>query len=123
MAHTPGPWRFLMEEDGDEETGGYGVDVWDGYIVAPCDPKDGSDGVGYEEICNVWPRDEANGRLICAAPDLLAACELAERFYVEVRSTSHLPLTDELKTEYVEASIRAMRACVAAARKARGESE
>jgi len=66
MSHTPGPWRLLMEEDGDE-TGGYGVDCWNGDIIA------GPGGVAYEDICQVWPRDEANGRLIAAAPDLLSS--------------------------------------------------
>jgi hypothetical protein len=51
--HTPGPWKL------------------DGYTVMK--------GLDTIAVCpNGWSDDEANARLIAAAPDLLKACQLAE---------------------------------------------
>jgi hypothetical protein len=67
MSHTPGPW--IVEEDvrhysGAEEMVGYN-------IVAPGDKYI----AGPEGIL---PDNEADARLIAAAPDLLEACKAAE---------------------------------------------
>jgi hypothetical protein len=61
--HTPGPWEVDGDRDGDQ------------LLVIQSESKG--------EICNVTftlgygHADEANARLIAAAPDLLAACEAA----------------------------------------------
>lgn len=74
MGHTPGPWRV----DETKALGSYGV--WTDYAVNP-----GYDGAGYQEmVCSMRPTEsklpreqrDANARLIAAAPDLLAACEM-----------------------------------------------
>jgi len=61
--HTPGPWSVF--EDKENETGivkGYNVESAAGEIV------------GCEGICG-GSNDEANARLIAAAPDLLEAVD------------------------------------------------
>lgn len=64
--HTPGPWDVEIDERIDER----GL-----YYVAGYNIHSREDGavVGIEGIC-CGPRDEANARLIAAAPELLAAC-------------------------------------------------
>ncbi len=65
-AHTPGPWtaqrpRGVMPAGGGE---------WPRSLIF-------AEGVGQRVADAYWPCDEqeANARLIAAAPDLLAACE------------------------------------------------
>ena len=57
-AHTPGPWREFMDENGHD-------------IIA----EDGTHVAAVETINPGHPEDEAigNGRLLASAPDLLAA--------------------------------------------------
>lgn len=55
--HTPGPWNVLPAEN---EQGGFDIDSEYGYHIAET-----IGGLDYEE--------EANARLIAAAPDLLEA--------------------------------------------------
>jgi hypothetical protein len=76
--HTPGPW----EVDGNKALGAYGV--WTSYATHP-----GHNGAGYpSQVCSVYSGNksdfdrqtrDANARLIAAAPDLLAACQLVLR--------------------------------------------
>lgn len=67
-AHTPGPWKF-------DEENNYGGSVWLGGTnvtvgLDRCDRFTGELVISRDELC-------ANGRLIEAAPDLLAAAEKA----------------------------------------------
>ena len=62
MPHTPGPWKVMGTED-------------EGFTIAPCDEQ------GNPEEPIVWRQGgidyRPNAVLMAAAPDLLAACELA----------------------------------------------
>lgn len=67
--HTPGPWEIYDEEFDDRR--GY----QEPKIIA-----NGSDSALVHEICTIrigLKETPANARLIAAAPDLLAACQLA----------------------------------------------
>lgn len=58
--HTPGIWRVAGYVDEDERDGAVAVVAHDGFIVA--------------EVLK-WPQQDANARLIAAAPDLLAVAK------------------------------------------------
>ena len=59
MRHTPGPWNFEKHEN---------------FVVY----------VGNNEICELYEGDqEANARLIAAAPELLEACEYVVKWHRE----------------------------------------
>lgn len=63
MSHTPGPWTFVENIEGAMQLGV--DDAWE---------------VGSETLKTgiaLVPGRKANARLIAAAPDLLACCELA----------------------------------------------
>ncbi len=69
---TPGPW--MVNTHPGYESGKPGI-IW------------GSEGPGHGSICDMTPEfprefNSANANLIAAAPDLLAACEAAERCLV-----------------------------------------
>ncbi len=57
--HTPGPWYFMTDSTAE-------------YFAVYAKPQGGT-----KVICPVKMADEANARLIAAAPDLLAACKAA----------------------------------------------
>lgn len=63
-AHTRGPWRLHKADD---------------TLVLDIDGREVAEACGSYEDEAEWPRMEANARLIAAAPDLLAALELATR--------------------------------------------
>jgi hypothetical protein len=63
--HTPGPWRWVDPPEGQDEG-----------PLARLVAADGTEVLNFDPSCG-WPPDDANARLICAAPDLLAACEAA----------------------------------------------
>lgn len=70
MSHTPGPWNAEYDDYGDEIWfGGYDCGTWK---VGPAYLG----GHGNDPV--VKATMEADARLISAAPDLLAACEIAE---------------------------------------------
>jgi len=71
MAHTPGPWKFRKHLGGEE-----------GEVIAQ-DVRFDTDFLYIAEIFGHYQDDEcaANGRLIAAAPDLLAACEADQAFW------------------------------------------
>lgn len=78
-SHTPGPWVFSYDR------------------VRPVDgPQNGTN-----DICHVYQKHQECGRLIAAAPDLLAACQsaLAVLPGLEVRSW---PPGHELKRQAIE---------------------
>lgn len=63
--HTPGPWVFNAEAD-----------------EITCDARDGKVEIAYVQTGFNEPfesEQQANARLICAAPDLLAACQVLIR--------------------------------------------
>lgn len=55
MQHTPGPWKVNYRR------------------VTPVNGRQD----GNDDICHVYGDQDANARLIAAAPDLLAACQRA----------------------------------------------
>lgn len=74
MAHTPGPW--VVDDGSKSVLGGFTVQAKTGR------PKPTPSATGYAVIASPWPHgpsledrrmQEANARLIAAAPDLLAA--------------------------------------------------
>jgi len=75
MKHTPGPWIVMLSEDKP-------------YAILPA----GRHGT-ICQFSDVYMDQEANARLIAAAPDLLEACEEA------------LPYCDGLIQEMVERAI------------------
>src|SRR5262245_40952304 len=95
MKHTPGPWTV---DDGDSDI--FGAFAYDGNAVCYLSQPDACGGMlplrGREQ-------DEANARLIAAAPDLLTACQLLTR-YLEVT----LHPTADLPAEY-DTACRAIR--------------
>ncbi len=62
MSHTPGPWSFRHGDFNTEGDNGHGS------ITATCEF-----GPWYIAKIETMPGDEANARLIAAAPDMLAA--------------------------------------------------
>ena len=63
--HTPGPWSILDERRG--------------FIVTACD-----DCYDVATVRNIGNRDNAaNARLIAAAPNMLAALQIADRTFAE----------------------------------------
>ena len=78
-AHTPGPWSWFTKAEPDTEnaklvhTQERVGDMCQRYLV-------GSNGQGFAHTVGMsHEQDEANARLIAAAPDLLEALEGAER--------------------------------------------
>jgi hypothetical protein len=64
VSYTPGPWQAHGEH-------------WSLYVIGNIDgPIDAND-MNYSPVCDVSDTDDAdaNVRLICAAPDLLAALQ------------------------------------------------
>lgn len=72
--HTPGPWRVIIDDDGNPLSGRPGVFAsdeldcgivhWDGFVQP------------YWRSARGDKEIHANARLIAAAPELLEACEL-----------------------------------------------
>lgn len=93
--HTPGPW---VAHDGTQH-GGRRWGCWD--VFADDKPGTYVAGVNRDN-----PDDEANARLIAAAPELLKAAERAERMLAEVtpaNSYAGSPLA-ELRTAIAKAT-------------------
>lgn len=67
VGHTPGPWGVITDHQGCKSIYQLGVGE-DGGIFAITE-------IGYTHGRADEAEDEANTRLICAAPDLLAAAE------------------------------------------------
>ena len=67
--HTPGPWHYVRKEG--ESAGVYGPPqgLSDGSLIAIAETPP------LIEKNRAYAVQEANARLIAAAPDLLAACE------------------------------------------------
>jgi hypothetical protein len=80
MSHTPGPWEFTPMLSGSENHKGF--NLWGrngglrGIWLGELSPVGTEDGDASEEGI-------ANARLIAAAPDLLAACEMAKGWMEE----------------------------------------
>jgi len=66
--HTPGPWENVGESGNDAEA--YVIEGPERTIAWTCDTYDED-----KEAGTVTDVDMANANLICAAPDLLEACE------------------------------------------------
>jgi hypothetical protein len=67
--HTPGPWAVMAS---DEEWGTYQIGA---FCVDVGSMQGTADWYSSPEYFAARDEDEANARLIAAAPDLLAACE------------------------------------------------
>jgi hypothetical protein len=74
MQHSPAPWK-LAQESVDPEW--HIITAPGGRIMANVHIENGND------------IDELNASLLVAAPDLLAACELALLYVVENRASQH----------------------------------
>lgn len=92
--HSPGPWRQVSVAGG-----------WDG--VAPVGSK--------LEICQLVENNPANARLIAAAPELLAACQSAERALVELWPSESVPDEHIDETAAVHRLAASLRAAIAKA--------
>lgn len=68
MAHTPGPWIYRFYANGPLQS--WDIEATDYTVIARI-----AVGPMFEDTPD--PRDEANARIIAAAPNLLAACEAA----------------------------------------------
>jgi hypothetical protein len=78
--HTLGPWYVKQQEDLDPHGNGY---VWAIKGKRTSEEK-GITGGWKDYVQNpAYANNEANARLIAAAPDLLVACEVANRFFEE----------------------------------------
>lgn len=96
--HTPGPWTIHQTRKGAE--------VW----------IQSERGTVFDSGApNEWPLSEANARLIAAAPDLLAACELLNKAQTE-------SAVDEYSGTFWEALEVATEATLAAIHKATSAS-
>lgn len=109
IEHTPGPWTFDLFED--KSPSEFSVRNEHGLAVAFVPAIE-------------WAEWVANARLIAAAPDLLAACEMALDELIPLTVRVAFPLTSsppevEAAAECVRAIQRELRAAIA---KARGET-
>lgn len=75
--HTPGPWR--VEVGKDNLNGSTDDPVYGGIYGGVT--RDDSMGWAIARVWSDYPNYEADARLIAAAPDLLDACERAERLF------------------------------------------
>lgn len=82
--HTPGPWELCDPMNPDRA---FGISAHD-----PCEDSEDEKGDATQVVAEVCtgPTAEADARLIAAAPDLLAACELRRMLdqYVEPDTAS-----------------------------------
>lgn len=78
--HTPGPWVFIDDPSG--------IKTALELIVHPDADDAGGDSILYHGAD--WPVSEANARLIAAAPDLLLALQMMERFVGGPRMPKYL---------------------------------
>lgn len=106
--HTPGPWQAIAES---------GPLVRDGNTWWRIYTDDGDDSEFVAEVgrtADAKPHeraaDAANARLIAAAPDLLAACQLWDQGFTEGEQ-----FTAEQFRRWVNANRRAARAAIAKA--------
>ena len=96
MAHTPGPWRFMTDSTGE-------------YLAVFANVQGGT-----KVICPVKIADEADARLIAAAPDLLAALkECSFRLATLVAASG----------DFSDVHAKALDAATAALAKAEGREE
>lgn len=107
--HTPGPWRVFGPKADPDAVIEYDDDF---LIVGPS--TDDPEYAPVPAICN----NEANARLISAAPDLLAACEEALSWAESSIDAQYSGCGDLLKRKLEELDF--LRAAIA---KARGDAQ
>lgn len=91
--HTPGPWHIRKGPDR--------------YIVA--DPEKVDGGISWVTVARAYPdakEQDANARLIAAAPELLAACEAALRY---LDYTDPMGVESQEEQDLLDAAIRKAR--------------
>ena len=90
QGYTPGPWHIRNEKD-NQGYRGVAVQSADGLCVANI-------------VMDLHDREQANARLIAAAPDLLAALKLA---FVQLQGKCGAPFRDLVPTTWrqMEAAI------------------
>lgn len=109
-AHTPGPWRY------DETTlsicrGLVSIEDVGAFQVMPA--KDAQHAIAYVPNDLAREEQEANARLIAAAPELLAACREALKWQDEDEFGNAVP--DEFCTPAYQAFRAQLRAAIAKA--------
>lgn len=102
---TPGPWAYGL---GYRVRPDRGVDADGREIGGPTICEVNADA---DRCCPPCEVVEANGRLIAASPDLLAACELWDQGFIEGEQ-----FTPEQLLEWVNKNRRAARAAIAKAK-------
>lgn len=87
--HTEGPWKLRPYTKAGETE--YLIDTGDGWTTA-------------KVYATIPGEDEANARIMTAAPDLLAACEFALRFYQD--NFENFPIAYQSVVDFMESAIR-----------------
>ena len=119
MAHTPGPWHcHYLGEIAEQDVDGC---LATGITTASIDEflKEG----GRGDLVAWVPHDrneEANARLIAAAPELLAAIKVAEEF-ISKQNELLLPASHGGDAEWNQHCVEVWSGCVAAINKAEGK--
>lgn len=118
--HTPGPWR--VEDDtflvwGACQLADDGTIDFLGIPVARAETsRDWERHYGYQRKPG---EEDANARLIAAAPELLAALELAEKFVTNGVDLGFIRMPDASTPDSAHGTLPAIRAAIA---KAKGEA-
>lgn len=94
MGHTPGPWEIVATKW--YEYGGIAHKSELGYLPVICDlvPAQMRD-YGENAVALDGETIEANARLICAAPELLAACKEIVNYYQTMSGNENAPVADK----------------------------
>ena len=103
--HTPGPWEWQIHDQsmaslGSGDSPGYGTPLV--LSVGPCEAC-ASRRTAWEWGCCQTP-SLANARLIAAAPDLLEACEAADRMFSEPRKYNANTVRDLIRAAIARAT-------------------
>ena len=98
MSHTPGPWQWVVGPHVELILVAADYHLGDAFVLAP-----GEWGSGDEAS------DEANARLIAAAPELLEACrrllKFNEELCADVKVSTHYPSSEFARAAIARADV------------------